>query len=144
MRTTLIVGFPGESEKHFEELAAFVEEAAFDHLGVCKFSPEPAAPASRLPDPVPQNLKEKRRRRIMSIQRRVSLAHNRSRVGQVLPVLVEGPAEDSPLVMTGRAYFQAPEVDGLVYFDGEQPQPGEIVRTRLIKAAPYDLVGAIE
>ena len=144
LRTTLIVGFPGESEKHFEELAAFVEEAAFDHLGVFKFSPEPEAPASRLPDPVPQGLKEKRRRRIMSVQRRVSLAHNRSRVGQVVPVLIEGPAEDSPLVMAGRAYFQAPEVDGLIYFDGEQPRPGDIVQTRLTKAAPYDLVGVIE
>lgn len=143
LRTTLIVGFPGESEAHFEELLHFVEEAAFDHLGVFKFSPEPEAPASRLPGPVPQHLKEKRRRRIMAAQRRVSLSLNRARVGQVLPVLVEGPGEDSPLVMTGRAYFQAPEVDGLIYFDGEQPQAGEIVETRLVKAGPYDLIGEL-
>ena len=141
LRTTLIVGFPGETETHFTELLNFVEEAAFDHLGVFKFSPEPEAPASRLPDPVPQHLKEKRRRRVMAAQKRISLTHNRSRIGQTLPVLVEGPAEDSTMVMAGRAYFQAPEVDGLIYFDGEQPRAGEIVETTLVKAAAYDLIG---
>ena len=143
LRTTLIVGFPGETEADFEELENFVQEAAFDHLGVFKFSPEPEAPASRLPDPVPQALKEKRRRRIMSAQRKISLAANRARVGRIFPVLAEGPAPDSDLVMTGRAPFQAPEVDGLIYFDGEQPRPGQIVDTLILKAGPYDLVGQI-
>ena len=144
LRTTLIVGFPGESEQHFEELSNFVREAAFDHLGVFKFSPEPEAPASRLPDPTPQIVKEKRRRRIMAEQKKIALAHNKARVGRSFSVLVEGPSEDSPMVMVGRAPFQAPEVDGLIYFDGEQPEAGEIVETRIIKAAPYDLIGIVE
>ncbi len=143
LRTTLIVGFPGETEKHFQELADFVREAAFDHLGVFKFSPEPEAPASRFPDQVPQGVKEKRRRKIMSAQRKISLARNRARVGQVVPVLVEGPSPDSDLVMAGRGPFQAPEVDGLVFFDGEQPRAGQLVQTRLLPAAPYDLVGQL-
>ncbi|UQZ89740.1 30S ribosomal protein S12 methylthiotransferase RimO [Deltaproteobacteria bacterium Smac51] len=144
LRTTMIVGFPGETEEHFNEMTAFVKEASFDHLGVFKFSPEEEAPASRYPNQVPQGVKEKRRRRIMSIQRKVSQSRNRARVGRTVPVLVEGPGGDSELVMTGRAPFQAPEVDGLIYFDGEQPQPGQIVSTRLIKAGPYDLVGRVE
>lgn len=143
LRTTLIVGFPGESEADFEELLAFVQEAVFDHLGVFKFSPEPEAPASRLPDQVPQGIKEKRRRKIMSAQRQISLAANRARVGRVFPVLAEGPGPDSDLVMSGRTPFQAPEVDGLIYFDGEQPRAGQIVETLILKAGPYDLVGRI-
>ena len=143
LRTTLIVGFPGETEAHFSELTDFVNQAAFDHLGVFKFSPEPEAPAACFPDQIPQAVKEKRRRRIMASQRKISLAANRARLGQVVPVLVEGPGEDNELVMTGRAPFQAPEVDGQIYFDGEQPQPGQIVDTLLTKSAPYDLVGRI-
>lgn len=143
LRTTLIVGFPGETEADFEELLHFVNEAAFDHLGVFKFSPEPEAPASRLGDQVPQGLKEKRRRKIMAAQRKITLAANQSRVGRVYPVLAEGPAPDSDLVMTGRAAFQAPEVDGLIYFDGEQPRAGQITDTLIVKAGPYDLMGRI-
>ena len=143
LRTTLIVGFPGESEKHFQELLDFVEEAAFEHLGVFKFSPELEAPASRFPDQVPQHLKEKRRRKIMSLQRKISLAHNRSRIGQTVPVLVEGPSPESELVMAGRGTFQAPEVDGLIFFDGEQPQVGQIVETLITGASHYDLLGRL-
>ncbi|MDR0881322.1 MAG: 30S ribosomal protein S12 methylthiotransferase RimO [Candidatus Adiutrix sp.] len=143
LRTTLMVGFPGETEAHFQALAEFVSEAAFDHLGVFKFSPEPEAPAGRFPDQVPQAVKEKRRRSLLARQRRIALAGNKDRLGRAYPVLVEGPAPDSPLVMTGRAPFQAPEVDGLIYFDGRQPAPGEIIETRLIKAGPYDLVGRL-
>ena len=143
LRTTLIVGFPGETETHFAELMDFVNQAAFDHLGVFKFSPEPEAPASRFPDQVAQGIKEKRRRRVMAAQRKISLAGNKARLGQIVPVLVEGPDEENELVMTGRGPFQAPEVDGRIYFDGDQPRPGQIVDTLLIKAAPYDLVGQI-
>lgn len=79
----------------------------------------------------------------MSAQRKISLAANRARVGRVYPVLAEGPGPDSDLVMSGRAPFQAPEVDGLIYFDGEQPQAGQIAETLILKAGPYDLVGRI-
>ena len=143
LRTTLIVGFPGETEEYFEQLLEFVNEAAFDHLGVFKFSPEPEALAGGYADQVPQALKEKRRRKIMAAQRKISKTRNKARLGQTVPVLVEGPADDNPLVVAGRAAFQAPEVDGLIYFDGEQPQAGEIVETLLVQAADYDLVGRI-
>jgi ribosomal protein S12 methylthiotransferase len=141
LRSTMIVGFPGETEKDFEQLAAFVSEAAFDHLGVFKYSSEEHTPASRMAEQTPPHLKEKRRRRLMAIQRKISLRLNRGRVGQTTPVLVEGPAPDSGLVVVGRASFQAPEVDGLIYFEGPSPRPGAIVPTLLTKAAPYDLVG---
>jgi ribosomal protein S12 methylthiotransferase len=144
LRTTLMVGFPGETEEDFGLLAAFLEEASFDQAGVFKFSPEEGARASALPGQVPASVRERRRRRLMSVQRRVSLARNRARVGQEKTVLVEGPSADSPLVMTGRADFQAPEVDGLIVFDGRQPLPGQMVRARLLKAGPYDLVAGIE
>lgn len=144
LRTTLMVGFPGESEERFSELLEFVNEAAFDHLGAFKFSPEAEIQATTFPDQVPQGLKEKRRRKIMAAQRKVSLARNRQRLGQVVEVLVEGSTLDTPWVQTGRAYFQAPEVDGLIFFDGEQPQQGQIVKTLLLKATAYDLIGQLQ
>ena len=143
LRTTLIVGFPGETEADFNELLGFVRDAAFDHLGVFKFSPEPGVPAGKLKEQIPQNLKEKRRRKVMAEQRKISKKLNQARVGQIGPVLVEGPSNESELVMTGRGHFQAPEVDGLIYFEGEQPEPGQIVEARLIKAFDYDLLAQV-
>jgi ribosomal protein S12 methylthiotransferase len=143
LRSTFIVGLPGETEERFAELESLVAAAAFDHLGVFKYSPEPGTPAAGRPDQTPQSLKEKRRRRIMAAQRKISLARNRARLGQIFPVLVEGPAPDSDLLTVGRAPFQAPEVDGLIYFEGEQPRAGQIVETEIIRAAPYDLVGRL-
>ncbi|MDR3039049.1 MAG: 30S ribosomal protein S12 methylthiotransferase RimO [Candidatus Adiutrix sp.] len=143
LRTTLIVGFPGESETHFAELLKFVAEAAFDHLGVFKYSPEAGTRAAGFADQVPAGIKEKRRRAVSSAQKGVALARNRSRLGQVVEVLVEGPADEGGLVQAGRAYFQAPEVDGLIYFDGEQPATGRLVPTRLVKASAYDLAGRL-
>lgn len=143
LRTTLIVGFPGESDNDFAELLDFIREAAFDHLGVFKFSPEPGVPAGKMKDQIPQSVKEKRRRKVMAEQRVISLKRNKQRVGQTVKVLIEGPSDESEMVMTGRAYFQAPEVDGLIYFDGEQPRPGKIVDTEIIKAFNYDLLGRI-
>jgi ribosomal protein S12 methylthiotransferase len=144
LRTTLMVGFPGENEEDFEMLVRFLESATFDQVGVFKFSPEEGAQAVNFPNQLPQVVKEKRRRNLMSRQRKISLSRNRDRIGQEKLVLVEGPSADSDLVMTGRADFQAPEVDGLIYFDGTQPQPGRMVKSRLIKAGAYDLVANIE
>jgi ribosomal protein S12 methylthiotransferase len=144
LRTTLMVGFPGETERDFDLLVRLVEEGTFDHVGVFKYSPEEGTKAARMSGQLPAAVKEKRRRSLMARQRRVSLALNRARVGQEKLLLVEGPSADSPLVMTGRADFQAPEVDGLIYFDGLQPLAGQMVRGRLIKAGPYDLVASLE
>ena len=143
IRTTLMVGFPGETEEDFGELVRLVEEGRFDHLGVFKFSPEEGARASRLPGQIPQCVKERRRRNLMARQRRISLEANRRRVGKVAEVLVEGPSPDSDLVAIGRAQFQAPEVDGLIYFQGRQPSAGSLVLARLVKAGPYDLVAEL-
>jgi tRNA-2-methylthio-N6-dimethylallyladenosine synthase/ribosomal protein S12 methylthiotransferase len=143
LRTTLMVGFPGETESHFAELLNFVREASFDHLGVFKFSPEPGVRAAGFPGRLPPAVKEKRRRAIMAAQRQVSLARNRARLGQVVEVLVDGPAAGSGPVMTGRAWFQAPEVDGLIYFDGEQPETGRLVQAKLVKASAYDLAARL-
>ncbi|MDR2934568.1 MAG: 30S ribosomal protein S12 methylthiotransferase RimO [Candidatus Adiutrix sp.] len=143
LRTTLMVGFPGETEAHLAELLDFVARAAFDHLGVFKFSPEEGVRAAGFPGQLPAGVKEKRRRAVLAAQRRVALARNRDRLGQVVEVLVEGPAEGAGPVMTGRAWFQAPEVDGLVYFDGEQPETGRLVKARLVKAEAYDLAARL-
>jgi ribosomal protein S12 methylthiotransferase len=143
LRTTLMVGFPGETEADFDQLVRLVEEGRFDHLGVFKFSPEEGARAAAMGGQLPASVKERRRRALMARQRRVSLALNRARVGTETAVLVEGPSEDSDLVMTGRGPFQAPEVDGLIYFDGEQPAAGQMVTAKLVKAGAYDLVGAL-
>ena len=143
LRTTLMVGFPGETEAHFQALMSFVAEAAFDHLGLFKFSPEPGTRAAGLAGRVPPAVKEKRRRAILGAQRKISLARNRARLGQVAEVLVEGPADEGGPVMTGRAWFQAPEVDGLIYFDGRQPETGRLVAARLIKASAFDLAARL-
>ncbi|MDR1487133.1 MAG: 30S ribosomal protein S12 methylthiotransferase RimO [Deltaproteobacteria bacterium] len=144
LRTTLMVGFPGETEQDFDQLVRLVEEGTFDHVGVFKYSPEEGTAAAKMSGQLSAAVKEKRRRRLMARQRKVSLALNRARVGQEKLFLVEGPSPDSPLVMIGRADFQAPEVDGVVYFDGLQPVAGQMVKGRLIKAGPYDLLAAIE
>jgi ribosomal protein S12 methylthiotransferase RimO len=143
LRTTLMVGFPGETEAHFAELLDFVGQAAFDHLGVFKFSPEAGARAASFPGQLAAKVKEKRRRAVLAAQRRVALARNRARLGQVVEVLVEGPADGAGPVMTGRAWFQAPEVDGLIYFDGDQPETGRLVKARLVKASAYDLAARL-
>jgi ribosomal protein S12 methylthiotransferase len=144
LRTTLMVGFPGETDEDYDLLVRFLESAAFEQAGVFKFSPEEGAKASAYPDQVPGSVKERRRRNLMSRQRKISLALNQARVGQRKLILVEGPSSDTDYVMTGRAYFQAPEVDGLVYFDGKQPKPGQMVMATFQKAGPYDLAANME
>ncbi|MDR2387435.1 MAG: 30S ribosomal protein S12 methylthiotransferase RimO [Deltaproteobacteria bacterium] len=144
LRTTLMVGFPGETDEDYDTLARFVESAVFEHVGVFKFSPEEGAKASSFPNQVPPMVSERRRRNLMSRQRKISLALNKARVGQSKLVLVEGASPDTDLIMTGRADFQAPEVDGVVYFDGYQPQPGQMVMAKFLKATAYDLSAAVE
>ena len=140
LRSTMIVGFPGETDEDFQALLDLVAEAGFDHLGVFKYSREEGSPASLMKNQVPQAIKEKRRRKLMSLQRKISLAKNKERVGQIYDVLVEGPDPDSGLVFWGRASFQAPEVDGVIFFEGEQPPVGQLVKAKIIKAEHYDLL----
>ncbi len=146
LRTTFIVGFPGETEEQFQRLYDFVAETRFDHVGVFVYSPEAPTRSARSQHPVPQPVAEERRARLMALQQRISLEHNRSLVGEVLPVLIEGHGElhdergrRRPIAV-GRAPRHAPEVDGLVFVPARLPL-GAIVPVRITRAEPYDLWG---
>jgi len=143
-RTAFIVGHPGETEAEFEELCEFVRFAEFDRVGVFQYSDEASAHSSTLPDKVPARTIAARAKTLMSIQRRISKKKNRALVGQELDVLVEGPSEDSELVMMGRHAGQAPEIDGCVYLSGGSALPGEFRRVRITQASDYDLVGELD
>lgn len=145
MRTTFIVGYPGETEEEFRGLLQFVQEIEFDKVGAFPFSPEPGTPAAELPDPVAEEEKEERYGRLMEVQQPISLRKNQEQVGKVLDILVEGQGEiaesGAPLVM-GRSYRDAPEVDGLVLVPGIAEAPaGAILQVHINGALEYDLVG---
>jgi ribosomal protein S12 methylthiotransferase RimO len=139
LRSTLMTGFPGEGEEEYGALRAFLEEARLDHAGFFKFSPEEGTPAAAMPGRPSRRDADRRARGLAALQRRISRDRNRARVGTEIEVLVEGPSEDAPEVFCGRGTFQAPDVDGLVYFDGERPEAGTIVRAQVLKAGDYDL-----
>jgi ribosomal protein S12 methylthiotransferase len=142
LRTTMITGFPGETEEEFRELLDFVVERRFERLGVFAYSREPDTPAARLPDHVPGPLADQRRDRLLTAQQEVAFAWSRSQVGRRLDVLIDRdiPGEQNALV--GRSYADAPEVDGVVYVTGEALQPGQIVPCEIVAARDYDLIGA--
>ncbi len=144
LRTTFIVGFPGETEARFEELCRFVRQAEFEHVGVFTYSVEKGTPAAALADDVPSTVKEERRARLMGLQETIAARRNRRLVGRIVQVLVEGTAEESDLILSGRAEWQAPEIDGRVILtDAPEPlAPGRFVPVRIARAYPYDLVGA--
>jgi len=142
-RTAFIVGHPGESEAEFEELCDFVRFAEFDRVGVFRYSDEPSARSFALADKVAPRLANSRAKKLMALQRRISKRKNKSLVGQELDVLVEGPSEDSELVMMGRHAGQAPEIDGCVYISGGPVLPGDFCRVRVSQASDYDLVGEV-
>ncbi len=146
IRTSLIVGFPGEGRREFAALKAFVRRARFDHLGIFAYSPEEGTAAARRPETVSPAEKEDRRREIMDLQAGISLAHNRGRVGRTVEVLVEGPAPGAPGLWAGRGRFQAPEVDGLVRFTipaGLAEPPAAVVPVEILAATAYDLEGRL-
>jgi ribosomal protein S12 methylthiotransferase len=140
LRTSLIVGYPGETEAEFQALLDFVGEIRFDRVGVFVYSPEEGTPAAALPDPVPEALKAERRGRLMALQQGISLESNRAQVGRTLEVLVEGQGD---VLSVGRTYRDAPEIDGLVLLPGRVPV-GEMVTARITDSMEYDLVGEIE
>ena len=144
IRTSFIVGFPGETDADFEELLAFVKAAEFDNVGVFTYSDEEGTTSFELADRVPARVKQSRRRRLMSAQKRISLRRNRRLVGAAVEVLVEGTHPDSDLLLRGRLAGQAPEVDGMVILNDGEAEPGSFVTCRVSEAHPYDLVAAIE
>jgi ribosomal protein S12 methylthiotransferase len=143
IRTTMIVGFPGESEAEFEELLEFVEEAQFDRLGAFTYSHEESTRAAHLADDVPPELKEERRDRLMAVQERISIRRNRELVGRTLTVLCDGVSAESEHLLEGRTEGQAPEVDGVVYLVEGEAAAGALVPVEITEAHPYDLVGRV-
>jgi len=143
LRTSLIVGFPGESDDQFRRLQAFVEEGHFERLGVFRYSREEGTAAAALVDQVPERVRQARYRRVMKAQSRVSFRKNRALIGQVEPVLVEGYSEETELLLKGRSVRQAPDVDGLVYITAGKANIGDIVKLRITDSTEYDLIGEI-
>ena len=145
LRTTLIVGYPTEREDDFKALKEFIEEGHFHWLGVFTYSHEEDTHAFNLGDPVPQEVKEERRDRLMEIQREVTRRKNEELIGKKLKVLVEGYSEEFSFVPKGRAYIHAPEVDGVIYVESEEEflKEGEMVELEVTQATDYDLAGVI-
>jgi ribosomal protein S12 methylthiotransferase len=146
LRTSFIAGFPGETEKDFEELCQFVEAAQFDRVGVFSYSDEDSSKSYHLDGKVDGRTIERRKRKLMSIQRKISKARNRKLIGKEFSVLVEGPSQETDLLWECRMQSQAPEIDGVTYINdfGEiEPTPGQIRRFRVTEAHDYDLVGML-
>lgn len=151
VRTTFIVGYPGETDQEFEELLQFIDDMQFDRVGAFKYSYEIGTPSATLPNHVDDDVKQERYERLMELQQGISLAKNQSFVGKTLEILVEGhgEAEDEDgnaigqTVSVGRSYRDAPEIDGLVYVEGELPL-GEIVPVRITGSTTYDLMATID
>ena len=145
LRTTFIVGYPGETEEEFQTLLDFIEEIRFDRVGVFQFSFESGTASEPFGDPIPADVKQERYERLMERQQSISLEINQSFVGQTLDVLIEGSSgnTDGGELSLGRSYRDAPEIDGMVIIEGELPV-GEILPVRITGAMVYDLSGVVE
>ena len=143
LRTTLISGFPGETEEDQEEVMRFVDEMEFERLGVFAYSQEEDTPAAEFPDQVPQELKEERRDEILELQQEISYEKSQSMIGKVLEVMIEGKVADENAYV-GRTYMDAPGVDGLIFINTDLDlMSGDFVRAKVTGALEYDLIGEI-
>ncbi len=140
LRTSLIVGFPGETVDDFLNLLQFVEKAQFDRLGVFCYSKEEGTPAAEMPDQVSERVKRERHRKLMKAQARVSFRRNRAMVGKTEQVIVEGYSEETELLLKGRTSRQAPDIDGQVYITSGHADIGDIVTCKITDSSDYDLV----
>lgn len=143
IRTTFMVGFPGESEEDFAQLAAFMQEEQLDHVGIFGYSNEEGCAAHALPGQCDEEEKFRRRDHLMALQKEISLEKNQAVLGRVEHVLVEGRSKETDLLLEGRTRFQAPDVDGCVYITSGICNPGDIVEVRITEAHAYDLVGEL-
>jgi ribosomal protein S12 methylthiotransferase len=147
IRTSMIVGFPGETDADFEILCDFVKAAQLDRLGVFSYSDEDTSASFHLDAKVDARTIYQRKRKLMALQRRVSKARNRKMIGREVDVLIEGPSPETDLLWQARMSTQAPEIDGYCYvndFAGREPQRGEIRRMRITEAHDYDLIGTLD
>ena len=143
LRTTLITGFPGETEEDHEELKEFVDEMEFDRLGVFTYSPEENTPAAEMADQVPEEVKEERRDELMELQQEISYDRGQDRIGQELLVMIEGKVVDESAYI-GRTYGDAPKVDGYIFVQtGELLMTGDFAKVRVTGALEYDLIGVL-
>ncbi len=142
IRTTFMVGFPGETEKDFNILMDFAREVEFEHLGAFRYSDEEGTKAYRLKGKVPDHETEERYHTLMSLQSNISLKKNRRLIGSLQRVLIEGFNEDNDMLL-GRTFFQAPDIDGIVYVAEGEAAIGEMVEVRITDASEYDLFGEI-
>jgi ribosomal protein S12 methylthiotransferase len=143
VRTTFIVGFPGETDADVDELCGFVEDQAFDHVGVFTYSHEEGTPAHALEDDVPAAEKRRRRDRVMGLQKALVRRRQEARLGERVRVLVDGPSSDHDLVLQGRLATQAPDIDPMVYLtecDPSQIAPGALIDAEIVSARDYDLI----
>jgi ribosomal protein S12 methylthiotransferase len=145
IRTTFIVGFPGETEEDFSELVDFIRVQKFDRVGVFTYFQEDGTDAALLPNQVPDDVKEDRQRVLMEVQADISRAHLDALIGTEVPVLIDGQSEDHEWVITGRLETQAPEVDGQVFLEmpPDDILPGQIRMVRIDRSSDYDLVGTV-
>lgn len=145
IRTSLIVGFPGETEEQFEELAAFIQQYPLDNIGIFKFSREPGSHAYDLPNQIPEEIKEQRLQRLMQIQKKVVKKLNKKMIGKRIPVVVEGYHPETKLLMCGRHAGQCPDIDGMVIInDGRKVKAfGKLYEVEITDVADYDLIGRV-
>ena len=143
LRSSLIVGFPGETEDDFRKLLHFVEETQFDHLGVFCYSREEGTPAAVMPDQVSERVKRERYKKLMRAQARLSFKRNRRLIDTLEQVIIEGYSEESDLLLKGRSSRQAPDIDGQVYITAGTANVGDIVTLRITDSSDYDLIGEI-
>jgi ribosomal protein S12 methylthiotransferase len=146
VRTTFIVGFPGEGEAEYEELVQFVREAELDNVGAFAYSPEPGSGSEPLGDPVPAAEKERRREFLLSLQQPISRGRLRRLKGAVVPAIVEGASEESEYLLEGRLRSQAPEIDGRLLITDVADRAlsaGDVVSVRIERTFDYDVSGAV-
>jgi len=146
IRTSMIVGFPGETDTDFDELCQFVQAAQFDRLGVFSYSDEETSGSFLLDGKVDKRTIYARKRKLMALQRHISLNRNKRLIGRELPILIDGPSKETDLLWEGRIATQAPEIDGVCYindFGPGEPRPGEMRTLRVTEAHDYDLVGEL-
>ena len=144
MRTSFIVGYPGETEEEFQALYDFVKEMEFQRVGVFRYSQEEGTPSATLPDQVSEKVKAERQAKIMELQASIHRRHNERLVGQTIQVLVDGVSEETELLLQGRSMSQAPEIDGITYINDGWANPGDLVELTIEEVHDYDLVGGIQ
>jgi ribosomal protein S12 methylthiotransferase len=143
IRTTMIVGFPGETEEDYQLLVDFVNEFKFDRLGVFTYSKEVGTPAAKMKNQIRKSIKQKRQREIMEIQNKISAEKNSERIGKLYKAIVDGVADDG-IFYYGRTYSEAPEIDGRIYFTSQEPLSiGSFENVKILNAEEYDLIGEV-